>query len=276
MNKALFFRLLTNSAIITFGMVLVFMLLNATLSGHVWDGMTLSKSALTGEYCEFNDVNQFFHQSMNTYTNLSYFFFGVLVLQIGMNDLKNKGLAKKSKLEDFPALSVLMGICLIYLCFGSAFFHASLTWVGQRVDMNGTYSIPIVLLGIALYHIFYKIDFSDNLKKAWIAFLVLVIIAFIQVHLMISSGKLLPALILLQTVLVLIIYFQNRKEKSFLLAISSLVLMVIAVKIRALDVQKVGCDPHSLYQGHSVWHFLTALSSFCGYAFFRFSKYWSS
>lgn len=272
MNKALFFRLLTNSALITFGMILVFMLLNATLSGDVWKGMTLSKSALTGEYCEFNDVDKFFHQSMNTYTNLAYFFFGVLVLKIGVNDLKNKELGSKSKLENFPALSVMMGSCLIYLSFGSAFFHASLTYLSQRVDMNGTYSIPIVLLGIAIYHIFYKIDFSENLKKAWVAFLILAIIAFIQIHLMIPSGKLLPALILLQTVLVLIIYFQNRKERSFILAISSLVLMVIAVKIRALDVQKVGCDPYSLYQGHSVWHFLTALSSFCGYAFFRFSK----
>lgn len=271
MKQLQFLKLLTISAFITFGMVMVFMLLNTTLTGTVWAGMKLSRSALTGEYCEFNNVDKFFHQVMNTYTNLAYFFFGVLVLQIGINDLKNKALISMNRLEKFPALSMLMGICLIYLSFGSAFFHASLTYLSQRVDMNGTYSISIVLLGIALHHLFHP-KFNENLKKAWIFFLIFVIVCFVQVHLMIPSGKLLPALILIQTVLVLIIYFQNRKEKSFILATSSLFLMIIAVKIRELDVQKVGCDPYSLYQGHSLWHLLTALSSFCGYAFFRFSK----
>lgn len=138
--------------------------------------------------------------------------------------------------------------------------------------MNGTYSISIVLLGIALYHVLTKIEFSENVKKGWIAFFILSIFAFIKIALMISSGKLLPAMILIQTLLVLIIYFQNRKEKSLILAIFSLVLMIIAVKIRTSDVQKVDCDPYSWYQGHAVWHLLTAMSSFCSYAFFRFSK----
>lgn len=35
--------------------------------------------------------------------------------------------------------------------------------------------------------------------------------------------------------------------------------------------QKVGCDPYSLLQGHALWHVLTGLSSFCSYAFFRFT-----
>ncbi len=270
MNKQLFLRFLGKSFIFTLGMIAIWACLNTWLSGNIWEGMTISRSALTVEYCEYNNVEKLFHQSMNTYSNLAYFFFGVLVFQIGLNDFKNN--LNQNRLEQFPALSVLMGSSLIYLSFGSAFFHASLTYIGQRVDMNGTYSISIVLLGIALYHVFTQIEFSDKVKKLWIVFLILSILAFIEISLLISSGKLLPAMILIQTLLVSIIYIKNRKEKSFLLAISSLVLMVIAVKIRTLDVQKVDCDPYSFYQGHSVWHLLTALSSFCSYAFFRFSK----
>jgi predicted membrane channel-forming protein YqfA (hemolysin III family) len=79
-------------------------------------------------------------------------------------------------------------------------------------------------------------------------------------------------MILLLLLCIVIHYIQFRKKKSFILAILGFVLMFVAVKIRTLDVQKVDCDPHSFYQGHSVWHLLTAMSSFCSYAFFRFSK----
>ena len=270
MSKHLIFKLLINSIIFTFGMLVIWAGLNTLLDGHIWEGMIISNSALRVEYCEFNNVEKLFHQSMNTYSNLAYFFFGVLIIQIGLNDFKNNNI--QNRLEQFPALSVLMGCSLIYLSFGSAFFHASLTYMGQRVDMNGTYSISIVLFGIALYYVLTKIEFSENVKKGWVVFLILSILAFIKIALLISSTTFLSGMILIQTLLVLIIYFQNRKEKSLILAILSLILMIIAVKIRTLDVQKVDCDPNSLYQGHSVWHLLTAMSSFCSYAFFRFSK----
>lgn len=272
MKNTIIFKHVGFSAIITLAMVVVWMVLNTILSGNVWDGMVVSQSALKVEYCEYNNVSKFFHQSMNTYSNLAYFFFGVIIIKIGLYDFKNSTNNYRNRLEQFPEISVLMGICLIYLSFASAFFHASLTYLGQRVDMNGTYSISISLLGIALYYVFGKTNFSEKAKKVWIAVLVLTIFAFIKIALLVSSGILLPFLILLQTLLVTIIFFQNRKEKSFLLAISSLVLMVIAVKIRTLDVQKIGCDPHSIFQGHALWHLLTAMSSFCSYAFFRFSK----
>lgn len=272
MTKRLLFKLLIKSFIFTIGMIVIWMGLNALLDGHIWDGMIISKSALTVEYCEFNHVEKLFHQSMNTYSNLAYFFFGVLIIQIARYDSKNKAEITQNRLEKFPLLSALMGVCFIYLSFGSAFFHASLTYLGQRVDMNGTYSISIALLGIGFYHVFHKIDFSERAKKLWIGVLLVIIIAFLPISLMISSSKLLPAMILLLMILIAIHYFQFKKEKSLILAILGFVLMFVAIKIRTLDVQKIDCDPYSWYQGHAVWHLLTALSSFSSYAFFRFSK----
>ena len=271
MTRQLFFKLMLRSAYFTVGMIAVWMCLNTFISGSFWDGMTLSKSAINVEYCEFNNVEKLFHQSMNTYSNLAYFFLGVLILLIASEDYKNRDLSTLNRLERFPLLSVLMGICFIYLSFGSAFFHASLTWVGQRMDMNGTYSISIALLSIALYHVLHKLNLTNREKQVWIAVSGVLVLAFFKVHLMISSGVLLPALILANLILTLIHYFQFRKEHSIFITIFSLVLMVVAVKIRTLDVQKVDCDPYSWYQGHSVWHLLTALSSFCSYAFFRFT-----
>ncbi len=272
MSKHLLSRLLIKSALLTIGMLLVWIGFNTFLSAHIWDGMTISKSALTVEYCEFNKPDQFFHQSMNTYSNLVYFFFGALIILIAREDYKNRDKKSLNRMEQFPALSALMGICFIYLCFGSAFFHASLTYLGQRVDMNGTYGVSITLLGIGFYQILHKIQFSNRLKYLWIGTLVLLIAAFLKIALLVSSSVLLPAMILLLTLINLIYYFQFRKERFISIAILSFALIIIAIKIRTRDVQKIDCDPHSFYQGHAVWHLLTALSSFCSYAFFRFSR----
>jgi Ceramidase len=263
-------KLLIRSALATAIMLLIWIVLNHILDGSIWQGMTLSKSALTVEYCEFNNPDRFFHQSMNTYSNLVYFFLGILVCLIAWEDYKNRNF--QNRLANFPLLSALMGLCFIYLGFGSAFFHASLTWAGQRMDMNGTYSVTLTLVGIGLYNVLHKINFTERAKKIWIITMVLIFLSFYQVHLLVSSSILVPILILLMMIFMGINYFQFPKQRYILLGVLSFVLIIVAVKIRTMDVQKINCDPHSLYQGHSVWHLMTGLSSFCTYAFFRFYK----
>ena len=263
-------KLLIRSTLITALMLFIWIGLNQILDASIWQNMTISKSALVGEYCEFNNPDRFFHQSMNTYSNLVYFFLGVLICQIAWQDYRSRNF--QNRLANFPLLSALMGFCFIYLSFGSAFFHASLTWAGQRVDMNGTYSITLTLVSIGLYHVLHKINLSERAKQIWILLMVVIILSFYQVHLLISSGILVPVLILLMLILMGINYFQFPQKRYLLLGLLSLVLIIIAVKIRAMDVQKINCDPYSLYQGHSIWHLLAGLSSFCNYAFFRFWK----
>jgi len=244
--------------------------LDATLTAGIWANMTVSQSAITVEYCEFNHPERFFHQPINTYSNLAYLFFGLLILLIAREDHRNP--APPSRLAAFPLLSVLMGACFVYLSFGSAFFHASLTYVGQRADMNATYSILISLLGITVYHLAPNRPWTRSLQLGWIAGLVGVIFLFLPLALRIPSARLVPALILLLNAGMLIHYFQFRRQRSALVILLSFVLVVLAIYIRTLDVRKVGCDPYSFFQGHALWHLLTALSSFCSYCFFRFEK----
>ncbi|WP_020595774.1 ceramidase domain-containing protein [Spirosoma panaciterrae] len=265
-------RMLLRSATATFWMFAGWINLNTLLKGDVWAGMQVSKSALTVEYCEFNHTDRFFHQPMNTYSNLAYFFLGILVLQIAVSDYKKRDLQSRNRLKSFPLLSALAGICFIYLSFGSAFFHASLTYIGQRVDMNGTYGLTLTLVGIALYQVLHKVRFSESAKQWSLVVLVVLIILFLKISLLIPSGILLPALILSLLLLTGINYFQFRKERYGWVAIASFILIVVAIKIRTLDVHKFGCNPHSLVQGHAIWHLLTGLSSFCSYAFFRFTR----
>ena len=252
-------------------MLLIWIGLDVLLTGTVWAGMQVSQSALSVEYCEFNRVDRFVHQPANTYSNTVYFYLGVFILGIAREDAKNRGKLKLNRLADFPLLSALMGACFVYLSVGSAFFHASLTYTGQRVDMNATYSIMLTLAGIALYHVIHRITLTAAQKTGWVLALVTLIGLFLRIALLVSSSRLVPALILLLNALMVINHVQFRGERSLWLIVVSLVLVVAAIRIRTLDVQKVDCDPYSFFQGHALWHVLTALSSFCSYAFFRFT-----
>ena len=271
MTLPVLYKLLLHSIYLTMGMLFVWIGLDASISGTAWAGMKISQSALTVEYCEFNHIHRFVHQPINTYSNIAYFFFGVLILQIAREDYRHQGIIELNRLESFPALSALMGGCFVYLSIGSAFFHASLTYAGQRVDMNATYSIMLTLVGIALYHVGHRLSLTPAQKSIWVLTVLVLIGLFFRIALLIPSARLVPVLILLLNGLMIVNYIQFRKEQSIGLVIISFVLIVIAIKIRTLDVQKVGCDPHSVLQGHALWHILTALSSFCSYAFFRFS-----
>lgn len=260
------YKIVIKATILTFCTWVIWFAANAFLPPQLWEGMELSKSAITVEYCEFNNPKAFFHQSINTYSNLAYFFFGTLLVLIGMRDRKTSG----NFLQQFPSFTILVGICMIYLSVGSAFFHASLTWIGQRVDMNGTYGITILLVALGLVHLFKKAFTDGQKQKASIILLVVFILSFYEIALHVSSGVLIPVLILSSLVLMLIEYFKNRNKKSILLILLSFSLIIVAIKIRTLDVQKIGCDPLSFFQGHSLWHLLTAMSSFVTYSFYRF------
>lgn len=271
MPTPLFHKLLLHSTYITIGMLLLWLGFDSILGGTVWASMKVSKSALTVEYCEFNHTERFFHQPINTYSNLAYFFLGVFILLVAQNDTKNQHSPRLNRLERFPLLSAFTGLCFVYLGLGSAFFHASLTYAGQRVDMNGTYAVLIALAGTAVYHVLHKIRFAVIGKTVWTLVLLALIGAFLKLWAIIPSSRLVPGLILLLTALMVVNYIQFRRERSILLVIMSFALTIIAIKIRTMDVQKINCDPHSFIQGHAFWHVLTALSSFCSYSFFRFT-----
>ncbi|MDB5226059.1 MAG: hypothetical protein JWN78_252 [Bacteroidota bacterium] len=261
------FKIYGIAVIATMLMLCVWIFLNNHFDGSVWNGMKLSKSALTVEYCEWNNTAAFFHQAMNTYSNLGYFFLGMIVIHISFYDRKNIS-ANKNLLQQFPLLSFFFGCCLVYLSFGSAFFHASLTWIGQRADMNGTYSICIGLLGVGVYRAFIR-NASPSFKKLYVVILLLIVIIFIELHLLISSVFLLPFLILLMIILTFINYYKNPDGFRMQFALLSLLLIISAFALRIIDVKKIACDPFSFYQGHALWHFLTGMSAFFLYWFYR-------
>ena len=239
------------------------------LDSRVWEGMVVSQSALTVEYCEFNHPERFFHQPVNTYSNLIYFFYGMVVFQLGWKDWKAFTNRKANTVRKFPYLSLMLAGNFIYLSLGSAFFHSSLTWMGQRMDMNATYGLTLSLIGIGLVQVSVKKELSSRMQLGIVGGLLLLIASFLPLALQISSSILLPSLFLILLVLGIINYFQYSAQRIPVLGGLSFILLAVAIQIRALDVAKVNCDPMSIWQGHALWHLLTGTSSLCMYFYFR-------
>ena len=265
-------QLIRNAVIgtgILFGIALA---LDYFLDSSLWEGMVVSKSALTVEYCEFNHPDRFFHQPINTYSNLIYFFYGLVVFQLALKDINGLVSVRASTVVNYPYLSLLLAANFIYLSIGSAFFHSSLTWIGQRVDMNATYGLTLSLICIGLVVTIVKKDLSSRMQLTIVASMLLLTVLFLPLALQISSSLLLPSLFLLLVALATLNYLINRSQRFPLLGILGVVLLVVAIQIRALDVDKVNCDPYSIWQGHAGWHLLTATSSLCLYFYFRIVK----
>ena len=243
--------------------------LDFVLDSSVWTGMKVSQSAVTVEYCEFNHPERLFHQPINTYSNLIYFFYGLLVFQLALKDLKFVGVKGVNSVRSSPYLSILLAANFIYLSFGSAFFHSSLTWMGQRMDMNATYGLTLSLICIGLVQVLLKKELSKQIQVGLVVGMLLLIAGFLPLALQISSSILLPSLFLILLVLGIINYFQYPSQRSPLLGLLSFVLLAVAIQIRSMDVAKINCDPMSIWQGHALWHFLTATSSLCMYLYFR-------
>jgi len=243
--------------------------LDFLFDSSVWTGMKVSQSAITVEYCEFNHPERLFHQPINTYSNLIYFFYGLLVLQLALKDIKLVEVQGVNSVRNAPFLSILLAANFIYLSFGSAFFHSSLTWIGQRVDMNATYGLTLSLICIGMVQVVAKKELSKQSQIATVLGMLLLIAGFLPLALQISSAILLPALFLALLLLGIGNYVQYRSLRSPLLLILSFVLLAVAIQVRTMDVAKINCDPLSIWQGHALWHFLTATSSLCMYFYFR-------
>ena len=262
-------QILRNALLGTGALFGIFLALDYSLDSRVWEGMVISKSALTVEYCEFNHPERLFHQPVNTYSNLIYFFYGMVVFQLGWKDWKAFANREANTIRKFPYLSLLLAANFIYLSLGSAFFHSSLTWIGQRMDMNATYGLTLSLICIGLVQVLVKKEWTPRMQLILVGALLLLIASFLPLALHIPSSILLPSLFLILLVLGIINYFQYPAQRIPVLGVLSFVLLAVAIQIRALDVAKVNCDPMSIWQGHALWHLLTATSSLSMYFYFR-------
>ena len=243
------------------GIVLVLVFQAAT--GDAWAGFPLSKAGLTDEYCERNHFEDFIRQPMNAWSNLCYFFLGLWMMTAGLQDARSK--RRDNPLQAFPGMSLWMGLTMVGLCFGSFFFHASLTRLGQHWDMGFTYALSLSLVAMGGYRAMALRlgDRSLGLKVAWLTAAVVAAVLMFAFKWLIDGKVALPILMLLGLWFVIGLWWRLRGRLNGWLILAGILALVLSIVCRGLDLAKIGCDPDGWLQWHAFWHLFTGLSAFC-------------
>lgn len=161
----------------------------------------------------------------------------------------------------------LLGITMFFLGASSFFYHATLSFLGQFLDIFSMYTFGLLLFFGALYRAG-RIRGSYALAGFVAASIVfgLVQFAYPDARRILFTALLLPGIILELTP-----WVTGHSPRSGRVAAlyAGLVVMIVAYGIWLLDQTPAFCEPGSLLQGHAIWHTLGAVAAFFVYVHYR-------
>lgn len=259
---------------------MIFVIVTAILAGvfytvwdvNMWEGWTLGSNGTNTIFCEQNHLTEFIRQRANTWSNLAYLFYGLICATLAQHDQRNNPQA--NFITRNPMITWVFGFTFLYLCFGSFFFHASITRIGQQFDMGGTYALVVFPILINLVRIYKHYSAANETRLTHMTVL-LAIVAFALLfgfkwHL--NSSVALPAFILGITVTTLWYHALSKATYQIGFGAMAMLSMALAFLIWWQDCTKNWCDPESYIQGHAIWHVLTGLGGFFVYLTIRTEK----
>jgi hypothetical protein len=165
-----------------------------------------------------------------------------------------------------PSISSwLYGTALILVGLGSAFYHASLTLVGQFCDVMGMYLLASFILMSHFSKIF------PWLRRAFVVIypLLNLLLASMLIYLPQWRRHLFAILILVAVVPVYLVRKTRCAQKSARFLLAALATLVGAFFVWMLDINKILCRPESWLQGHALWHLLCAFAAGLWYWHYR-------
>lgn len=245
----------------------------------VWQSWTESQELRKPSYTETIHAADLFRTRANTWSNLAYVLVGFYCIALGMHDRAQASTTKRNYVLDTPAMSILMGVACCYLGFGSGLFHASLTRWGQQLDVGAMYAPLLVCIAINLGRYLPRAwrlseDVSLPVWSVLVASVVLIAALLYHYKWSMSSSLVLPFHIL--TVIAFAIadsiplprgLHRSTLQKRWLLI--AFVSLSLAITFRQLDVAGRFGTPDTLFQGHALWHLLTAASLGTMYVYYR-------
>jgi len=152
--------------------------------------------------------------------------------------------------------SVIIGFSSLIIGVGSAFYHASLTFIGQFLDVFGMFLLAAFTLVYAWERIW-------NLRLATTLSLYLALNLFLSwLQITIPDTRRYVFAVVLIAALLFEHYFRNKMKPQIetrWLKIG-IGLLALAYFIWILDNTRLVCFENSLLQGHAIWHILGAVS----------------
>ena len=192
-------------------------------------------------------------QPANTWSNLAFVLVGLLAARGPVAPSAGPAVP----MRDDPVVRGLYGFTAVVIGVGSWWYHASMTFAGQWIDVLGMYLLPTFL-------ICYNLLRARRLPRA--AFLPswLLVNSLLGVGLVVLPLWRRPVFgVLLGLALVseLIARRMLRRRLQVRYMLGALGALALAFGIWWLDLKHILCAPHSLIQGHAAWHMLCAMAA---------------
>lgn len=265
--KYLIFPLLATIAI-----SILFNYLFTYISYEVWDIFPLSKAGIDCEFCEYRGMNLNIRQPSNSWSNMSFVFFGIMFLVYAIEDYYDKNKTKINYITKYASFSLIVGISMIFLGLSSFLFHASLIQFASRLDITGVVVSCIIIFSYSILR-FASLENFRKTKiffiKTYRSYIFLIFIFSIMYFIFNFRGREVSLILIIGTVVLNIIiqikYLPNINFKYF---IAAMITIIISIILWLLDKFLI-CVPESILQLHAAWHILTSLTVYLMYIFFR-------
>jgi len=220
---------------------------------NTWESWYPATCLKTGCFCEASNTHSPIRQAANTYSSLGFVFSGMFIIA-----------SARKGIRFAISYSILMGIASIIVGVGSAFYHASLTFIGQFFDVFGMFLLAAFMLVYAWERI-WKLRISTTLGL----FLTLnIFLSWLQIA--IPDTRRYAFAIVLIIALVFEYYFRvkDKPQINIRLLQIGIGLLAGAYIIWILDNTRIVCFETSLLQGHAIWHILGAISVWFLYRYY--------
>jgi len=236
MDKILSYRSAIFSA---FLISLTTMFLLMRLPANIWTSWQPATCLKTGCFCEAANIQNPVRQTANTISSLAFVFSGMFIFS-----------------QARQKYSAIMGISSIIIGVGSAFYHASLTFIGQFFDVLGMFLLAGFMLVYALKRIW-------NLRLTTTLSLYLALNLFLSwLQIAIPDTRRYVFAIVLVVALTFEYYYRTKAKPDIEVRWLryGIGLLAVAYAIWIFDNTRLFCFEHSLIQGHAIWHILGAIS----------------
>ncbi|MDZ7359388.1 MAG: ceramidase [candidate division KSB1 bacterium] len=184
-------------------------------------------------------------QPANTWSSFGFVLAGLLVIRQSGEDVRRRGRNLMTSQRAYP---LLFGMNLIVIGLGSAFYHASLTFVGQFFDVMGMYLAAVFIL---LYN-FSRLSALSARRFVLLYLSLNLILAFVLLEWPALRRYLFAMLVLFSLWPEYRVRAQKQREINGFFLHAAWWTLVAAFIIWVLDLTKILCNPHSWLQGHAV------------------------